>query len=61
MPEVIVYAIEGRTSEVKNALAKEITAAVTKHFGVPAETVMVQIVESSRASKFRAGIPFTDR
>ena len=61
MPEVIVYALEGRSSDIKNALAKDITEAVTKRFGVPAETVMVQFVESSRASKFRGGIPFTDR
>ncbi len=61
MPEVIICALEGRTSEIKNALAEDITDAVTNHFGVPAETLMVQIVESSRASKFHGGIPFTDR
>ena len=61
MPEVIVYAVEGRTPEIKKALAKDITEAVMKHFSVPAELVMVQIVESSRESKFRGGVPFSER
>ncbi|MEO5806335.1 tautomerase family protein [Devosia sp.] len=61
MPEVIIYALEGRTPETKLALAKDITEAVTKHLGVPAENVMVQIVESSRDSKFRGGAPFSQK
>jgi 4-oxalocrotonate tautomerase len=61
MPEVIVYALEGRTPDTKKALAKDITEAVTRHLGVPAEHVMVQIVESSRDSKFRGGVAFSDR
>ena len=33
MPEVIVYAVEGRTPEQKKALMKDITDAVVKNFG----------------------------
>lgn len=61
MPEIIVYAVEGRTPETKRALMRDITDAVVKHFGVPPENVVVQIVESSRDSKARGGISFSER
>ena len=57
IPEVILDALKSPTAEIKNTLTKDITEAVTKHFNVPAETVMVQIAESSRASKFRGCVP----
>jgi 4-oxalocrotonate tautomerase len=58
MPEIIVYAVEGRTPEVKKALMRDITDAVVKNFGVPPERVVVQIVESAKDSKSRGGVPF---
>ncbi|WP_421760346.1 tautomerase family protein [Devosia sp.] len=61
MPEIIVYAVEGRSAETKKALMADITAAVVKNFAVPAENVVVQIVESPRDSKSRGGIPFSER
>ncbi|HZP19579.1 MAG TPA: tautomerase family protein [Bauldia sp.] len=61
MPEVIVYAVEGRTSEQKKALMKDITEAVVKHFGAKAENVTVQIVQSPRTDKAKGGIPFSER
>ena len=61
MPEIIVYAVEGRSTEVKRALVKEITEAVVRNFSVPAENVVVQIVESAKDSKARGGILFSDR
>jgi 4-oxalocrotonate tautomerase len=61
MPEIIVYAVEGRTPEQKRALMKDITDAVVKNFTVPAEAVVVQIVESAKSSKAKGGIPFTER
>ena len=33
MPEVIVYAVEGRSPDQKRALMKDITDAVVKNFG----------------------------
>lgn len=45
MPEVIVYAVEGRKLEQKRGLVKDITDAVVRNFGVPADAVVVQIVE----------------
>ena len=61
MPEVIVYAVEGRSAETKKALMKEITEAVVRNFGVPPERVVVQIVESKKDSKARGGIPFSEQ
>ena len=61
MPEVIVYAIAGRTAEQKKGLMKDITDAVVKNFGVKIEAVTVQIVESQKDSKSKAGVPFTER
>ena len=60
MPEVLVHIVEGRSKESKKALMKDITDAVVKNFNVPAERVVVQIVESSRDSKSRGGVPFDE-
>ena len=60
MPEIIVYLAEGRPNEAKKQLMKDITDAVVKNFGVPAERVVVQLVESSKDSKSRGGIPFSE-
>jgi 4-oxalocrotonate tautomerase len=61
MPEIYVYAIEGRSIDQKRALVKEITDSVVRHFGVDAEAVVVQIVESSRANKAKGGVLFSER
>jgi 4-oxalocrotonate tautomerase len=61
MPEVIVYAVAGRSAEQKKALMTGITKAVVDSFGVEAERVVVQIVESSPESKSRGGVPFSER
>jgi 4-oxalocrotonate tautomerase len=61
MPEIIVYAIEGRSIEQKRGLVKDITDAVVRHFTVPAEAVVVQIVESSKTSKAKGGVLFSER
>lgn len=60
MPEIIVYAVEGRSAETKKALMRDITEAVVKNFGVPPERVVVQIVESRKDSKSRGGVPFAE-
>jgi 4-oxalocrotonate tautomerase len=61
MPEIIVYAVEGRSAEQKKALMRDITDAVVRNYGVPAERVVVQIVESRKDSKSRGGIPFSEQ
>jgi 4-oxalocrotonate tautomerase len=61
MPEIVVYAVEGRTPEQKKGLMKDITEAVTRNFHVVPEAVTVQIVESRKDSKSKGGVPFSER
>lgn len=49
MPEVVVYALSGRSSEQKQRLTQAITDAVAEHFEVPTGRIVVRIVESDRA------------
>jgi 4-oxalocrotonate tautomerase len=60
MPEVVVYLLEGRTLENKRGLVKDITAAVVKNVGAPAESVTVSLVETARTSKGKGGVLFSD-
>ena len=60
MPEVIVYAVEGRSIEQKRALVKDITDAVVKNFGAAPEAVTIQIVEAPRTDKAKGGVLFSD-
>ena len=39
---------------------KDITDAVVRNFGVPADRVVVQILESPRDSTSRGGVPFDE-
>ena len=41
--------------------AQDITKAVVAHFGSPPESVMVQIVESSKDNKAKGGVLFSER
>jgi 4-oxalocrotonate tautomerase len=61
MPEVYVHAVKGRSQEQKKALMKDITDAVVKNFGAPADAVVVSIIESEPASKSKGGVPFNER
>lgn len=45
----------------KRSLVKDITDAVVRNFSVPADAVMIQIIESSKADKAKGGILFSDR
>jgi 4-oxalocrotonate tautomerase len=61
MPEIYVYAVEGRTLDQKRGLVQDITAAVIKNFNVAAGTVMVQIIESQKHNKAKGGVLFSER
>jgi 4-oxalocrotonate tautomerase len=61
MPEVYIHAIEGRSKEQKRALIKDITEAVVKNFGVGADAVLVEIIETSRDNKAKGGVLFSER
>jgi 4-oxalocrotonate tautomerase len=61
MPEVYVHAIEGRPKDQKRALIQDITAAVVKNFGVAADAVLVEIIETSKDNKAKGGVLFSER
>ncbi|HTI84400.1 MAG TPA: 2-hydroxymuconate tautomerase [Acetobacteraceae bacterium] len=61
MPEVYVHAIEGRSKDQKRALIKDITDAVVKNFGVTADAVLVEIIETARDNKAKGGVLFSER
>lgn len=61
MPEIVVHLAEGRTPEQKHALMKDITEAVTRNLAVPAEAVVVQLVEAPKADKMKGGLLYTER
>jgi 4-oxalocrotonate tautomerase len=61
MPEIHVYLAQGRSLEQKRKVAGEITEAIVRNLDVPPEVVVVQFIESSRDSKARGGVLFSDR
>ena len=61
MPEIYIYAVEGRTMDQKRSLVKDVTDAVVRHFQVTPDDVMVQIMESPKTSKAKGGVFFSDR
>ena len=60
MPEIVVYALEGRSVEQKRGLMKDLTQAMVKNFGVPADAVVVTMVESAKDNKAKGGVLFSD-
>ena len=61
MPLITVKALEGRTIEQKRGLAKDITAAVVKHFAAKPETIIIDIIEYRKDNFAEAGKLFADR
>ena len=61
MPEVYIYAIEGRTLDQKRKLVKEVTEAVARNLDVAEDAVLIQLLESSREAKAKGGVLFSDR
>ncbi|WP_291589130.1 tautomerase family protein [Comamonas sp. UBA7528] len=61
MPEVIVYAVEGRTPEQKKMLMQKITTAVHESFGTQPDRIVVQIVEAKADNKTRGGVLYSER
>lgn len=60
MPEVIVYAMAGRTLDQKRGLVNYISDAVAKNFGAPLHAVTVQIVECPPTDKGKGGVLFSE-
>ncbi len=61
MPEVIVHLAAGRTNEQKKGMMADITQAVMKNCGVPADAVVVQIIEAPLTDKMKGGVTFLER
>jgi 4-oxalocrotonate tautomerase len=61
MPEIVVYAVAGRTHEQKKKLMQKITEAVIESFDVARDRVVVQIVESDPNNKSRGGELYSER
>ena len=61
MPEIYVYAVEGRTVDQKRGLMQDITAAMVKNYGVPADAVVVTIMEMPKHNKAKGGVLFSER
>ena len=60
MPEVVVYAVGSRSQDQKRGLCKDITEAVMKNYSVPAEAVVVTLVETPKTDKSKGGVMFSE-
>ncbi|KGI64812.1 MULTISPECIES: tautomerase family protein [Enterobacter] len=61
MPEIVVYAVEGRSAEQKRTLMVKITEAVVESFGVDKDRVVVSVIETKAADKTRGGVLYSER
>jgi len=61
MPEITVNLVAGRSEQTKKALMYDITQAVMKNCNVPADAVVVQIVECLPHDKMKGGETFVER
>ena len=60
MPEVVFYALGGRSIEQKRALIKDVTDAVVKNYKVEPSAVVVTLVESDKQDKMKGGVLFSE-
>jgi 4-oxalocrotonate tautomerase len=51
---------EAGTAGQKRGLMKDITDAVVKNFSVPAEAVVVTLVETEKQAKMKGGVLFSE-
>jgi 4-oxalocrotonate tautomerase len=60
MPEIVVYALGGRSLDQKRGLMKDITEAVVKNYKVEPSAVVVTLVESEKMDKMKGGVLFSE-
>ena len=60
MPLVTIKLIEGRTTDEKRGMVKDVTAAIVKNIGCPAEVVHIDIVDMKRENFAKEGKLFSD-
>jgi len=61
MPEVYIYALQGKSLDQKRKLVREVTQAVARNLDVAEDTVLIQLMESTREDKAKGGVLFSDR
>jgi 4-oxalocrotonate tautomerase len=61
MPEVLVYAIEGRTQDQKRKLVKSVTEAVCDSYAVAPDTVTIILVDTPKSMRAKAGVLLSDK
>ena len=61
MPEVYIYALQGKSLDQKRKLVREVTEAVARNLDVAEDTVLIQLMESTREDKAKGGVLFSDR
>ena len=60
MPEIVIYSVGSRPEEQKKALCKDITDAMVKNYKVPADAVVITLVETPKTDKAKGGVMFAD-
>ena len=61
MPLITVKTVGEKTTEQKRGLARDIAEAVIKHFEVPPEAIMIDIIEYGKDNFAIGGTLFGDR
>jgi 4-oxalocrotonate tautomerase len=60
MPLVTIKIIEGRNTEQKRGMVKDVTDAIVKNIGCPADAVQIEIVEMKQENIGQGGKLFCD-
>jgi len=60
MPEIVIYSVGNRSADQKKGLCKDITDAMVKNYKVPAEAVVITLVETPKSDKAKGGVMFAD-
>jgi 4-oxalocrotonate tautomerase len=60
MPEVVIYALGGRSIDQKRALCKDVTDALVKNFKVEPAACVVTLVETAKTDKAKGGVLFSE-
>ena len=60
MPLVTIKIVEGRTTEQKRGMVRDVTEAIVKNIGCRPEVVHIDIVDLKRENLAQGGILFFD-
>lgn len=60
MPEIVIYSVGNRPADQKKQLCKDITDAMVKNYKVPADAVVITLVETPKSDKAKGGVMFAD-